>query len=186
MSGYDHTIKIIEKSLQQSQLNEAKQLATYAEIALAQKNDNAVLKELKNFWEKSRKQTKDEYICIVNKDATLILHSKRPENVSKFAGDNLLTSHNKNALKSLADLAKKQNEYVGGYISSAGEDQIAAFAPVNNKQWLIGIHRSKSAIYAEVISQIRFYVFAYIIVCGMLLPISFFLMYITTKNLVGN
>jgi PAS domain S-box-containing protein len=181
-SGYNYFFNAIDKTFQRSQLNQAKRFAAYVEKVLYKKNNSDALKDIQLFWDISTQKSSDEYICIVNKQSVLILHSKNPQIIGSNAGKNLLVSDNYKKLGCLADLSKKPRDYVGGYIASSGENQIASFAPVKGRNWTIGIHRSKNALHREIRSKIKFLAIAYIIICGMLLPISLYLMYKAIKK----
>ncbi len=178
--SYQYSFKMMKQTYQQLCLSKAEMIVKSTQIAL-QKNDKSMLEDIYNFWNSDKNKPPDEYICIVDKDSNLILHSANPETVGNYAGDNPITSINGAGEKNLGDLVKSQKNYVGNYISSEGLDQVAAFVPIPQKTWTLGIHRSQSALKQEIRDGLRPIVMGFLLVCGLLMPI-FLLFLFRTYN----
>ncbi|MBU0468881.1 MAG: PAS domain S-box protein [Candidatus Omnitrophica bacterium] len=142
-------------------------------------SDNEIVNSLESEWKTIKNRPSDEYLCVVNKDSKLLLHTSFPRAVGDIVAQNLLLDKSEQTYCSLGDLVKTQKEYVGGYISSSGDAQIAAFAPVPQKKWVVGVHRSKETLLKEINSGLKPVFFSLIIICGILIPISFVLLYWT-------
>lgn len=159
-------------------LREARMLVKTAEL-LGNINDDAILKNIETIWRSLGKKPSDEYLCIVNKSVHLIMHTADPETLGDYAGENKIFSDDPKGASTLIDLVKSKQDYVGDYTSSAGQAQIAAFSAMPSKNWVIGVHRSKKMLLNEVESNFRFFKYALIIICIVLLPLSLLLLYIT-------
>jgi len=140
-------------------------------------SDNEILHSLESEWNTIKNRPSDEHLCIVNEDSKLLLHTSVPSSVGSIVDHNLLLDKTEQKYGSLGDLVKTQKEYVGGYISSSGDAQIAAFAPVPQKKWVVGVHRSKEALLKEINSGLKPVFFSLIIISGILIPISLALLY---------
>ena len=178
---YQYTFKITEKMLHGFYLNKAKMLA--AEVrSYKDFPDDTVLKKINTLWRESGDKPSDEYACMVDSNASLILHTKNPDTVGNYAGDNLVLWKDNPHVNHLLDLSKLQKDFVGGYISSKGQEQIAAFTPVPQRGWTIGVHRSKEVLAEEIRSSIWFLIVGFIAVCGFLMPTSLALLYVTFRS----
>lgn len=159
-------------------LNEANTLAAYAST-LEGLSDQALLDRIHTLWDQTSGKHKGEYLCIVDQEATLILHTTHPETVGNFAGNNTILREQPQAHGQLLDLVQTQAIHVGGYISSAGQLQIAAFAPIKARQWCLGVHRSKADVMSEFHTGMLPQFIGMIIVAGGLFPLSMLLLYRT-------
>ena len=139
--------------------------------------DKEIVYSIERKWKKIKNRPSDEYLCIVNEDSKLLLHTSIPSSVGNIVAKNLILNKAEQKYCSLGDLVKEQKEYVGEYISSSGDAQIAAFEPVTQKQWIVGVHRSKEDLLKEINSALKSVFFSLIIICSTLIPISFALLF---------
>ena len=128
-------------------------------------------------WQVASDGPADEHVCIVDNRSRLILHTAHPETVGNYAGDDRLPGSDARPPRRMRDLVDSGDEYVGGYISSAGQEQIAAFHYIPGRQWTLGVHRSKAALSEEIRSGTRYLTVGFLAVCGLLLPFSLLLLY---------
>ena len=176
--SYQYSFRMMERSYQSFYLNKAQMLVTVAEPFL-KSNDQELLKFFDRYWEAAGNRPADEYICVVDKKGDLLLHTANPDTVGNYAGDNpILDSSHSNQGK-LCDLVALQSNYVGRYISSAGHDQIAAFVNVPGKNWVLGVHRSRSVLHQEIEDGFRPFILGFTLVLGLLMPACLFLLYRT-------
>jgi two-component system cell cycle sensor histidine kinase/response regulator CckA len=159
-------------------LKEAQMLVKAAEIQ-KDASDEDMLNTIQGIWGAAKAKPSDEYICIVDKDSRLILHTANPGSVDNYAGENQILGNKENPTCKLSDLVKSQKNYVGDYISSTGYKQVAAFAAAPEKGWMVGLHRSKAALMKDVESGMRFSKYGFLIICGLLMPLSLLLIYAT-------
>ncbi len=180
--GYNLTVNIIEETFRQGQLSQAKQLALFTQNSLHGKNDSEALRKIYEFWYNTGKRTEDEYFCIIDQDAKLVLHSKFPETTGQNRAENIINGIHGTKTLTVSELCRKRKEWVGNYVAQSGQRQIAAFVPVHRRGWMIGVYRPQIALQNEIISDLRYYIFGFIFVSGILLPISFFLMYLMLRK----
>ncbi len=133
------------------------------------KDDILLMAEL--YYKKSVRKPGDEYLCIVDGTSKVILHTADPDSVGNFAGDNTLFSIGKSFKFNLSNLIESESDYVGEYISGSGELQVAAFVFVPDRNWVIGIHRSKEALIKEVRSDYNIFFLGILIICCLIFPI---------------
>ncbi|HYW78573.1 MAG TPA: HAMP domain-containing sensor histidine kinase [Thermoguttaceae bacterium] len=135
-------------------------------------SDAELLGTINAIWNSSDTRPADEYICIVDRDARLLLHSAHPETVGRDAGINRVGEPGKGEACTLRDLVRLREDFVGDYVSGAGQHQVAAFATAPKRNWTIGVHRSKAAVMREVRSGIGWLAIGFLVVCGLLMPAS--------------
>ncbi len=134
-------------------------------------SDKELLKRLEELWTKIPNRPPDEYLCVVAEDYCLILHTATPDIIGNDVRKNLLTGNKNHPENTLGTLISKQDtSYVGGYLSSTGQKQLAAFVKIPSRHWILGIHRSQKAILKELFVNTRFIIYGYLIVCLLLFP----------------
>lgn len=176
--SYRYSFRMMEKSYQNFYLNKAHMIVEAANLGTA-KSDKEYLQALYKYWEDAGGKPADEYICVVDKQGDLLLHTASPETVGNYAGDNPILGEADFPHKKLSDLVKAQKDYTGQYISSQGTDQIAAFSAIPRKKWVLGVHRSRSVLYQEIEDGFRPLLLGFLFVCGILMPVSLFLLFKT-------
>ncbi|MFH1157068.1 MAG: sigma 54-interacting transcriptional regulator, partial [Pseudomonadota bacterium] len=150
-------------------------------VAGAEQNtsEKTILENIYRSWSMDRDRPTDEYICVVDQNSNLILHSANPETVGNYTGKNPIFNDTPGWEKNLSDLVKSQKDYVGSYVSSKGLDQIAAFVPVPGRAWTMGVHRSTSILKKEIQEGFRPFILGFLLVCGLLMPITLFSLFRT-------
>ncbi|MBU1276349.1 MAG: sigma 54-interacting transcriptional regulator [Proteobacteria bacterium] len=176
--SYQYSFNMMEKSYQTFYLNKAQMIVHAAEGHSGQ-SDRDFLQALSKYWRTAGNKPSDEYICVVDTKGDLLLHTARPDSVGKYAGDNPILDGSATDPKKLCDLVVAQSNYAGKYISSEGKDQIAAFYAIPQRKWMLGVHRSRSALYAEIEDGFRPLLVGFLSVCGILMPVFLFLLFRT-------
>ncbi|MCB2192725.1 MAG: sigma 54-interacting transcriptional regulator [Deltaproteobacteria bacterium] len=176
--SYQYSFNMMERSYQTFYLNKA-QMIVHAASALKGASDREFLDALNQYWQGAANKPADEYICVVNQKGDLLLHTARPGSVGQYAGDNPILDGSASDPKKLCDLVVAQSNYAGKYISSEGKDQIAAFFAIPGRKWMLGVHRSRSALYAEIEDGFRPLLVGFLSVCGILMPVFLFLLFRT-------
>ncbi|MFH1852679.1 MAG: PAS domain-containing protein [Candidatus Neomarinimicrobiota bacterium] len=175
--AYRTTFRASEQSHQQFYLNQARLLSRAAGQLAADRSEAEVLSLLWQLWHGSGSKPADEYICIVDSGSVLLLHSAAPTTVGNFAGDNKLLGVTGTGISCLSDLARVPRDYVGEYISSSGENQIAAFVGIPGRNWVLGVHRSRTALQSQIRADINYLKIGFIIFTVLLLPVSLLLLF---------
>ena len=178
----DITTDEIEDQYRQFYLSKAKALALHVtdDINLSEAERLVTLKTL---WAADSDLPADEYICIVDDSAQLLLHTAAPNSIGHNAGSNLLLGTQHDPAGTLGELVEQKQQYVGGYISSAGEEQIAAFAPIGSTGLMLGVHRSQEAVSKLISDKLRPQFWGTIIFSLIILPISLGLLFIVYLRL---
>lgn len=176
--SYRYSLDAAEKSYHDFYFRLAKDLASLSELH-NDLSEKELLQKINKHWEESADRPSDEYICIVNMRSDLIHHSAHPGTVGNNAGKNILQDQAGRVVCKLDDLVVGKKDYVGRYISSAGQKQIAAFAYIPERNWTLGVHRSIEAVMAEVKQNFSLLIFGFLVVCGILMPLSYGLLYRT-------
>lgn len=139
--------------------------------------DEQALTAMAKAWDERGPHPDDEYICVVNSRAELAMHSAHPDTVGNYCGKNRVVATSDVQASNLDQLLALQTDYVGDYISSTGQAQIAAFAALPDRGWILGVHRSKDALAKEIGTYFLFLTSAFWLVCGLLMPLSLYLVY---------
>jgi PAS domain S-box-containing protein len=140
-------------------------------------SDEQALEAMAKAWDKRGPHPGDEYICVVNSKARLALHTAHPKTVGNYCGKNRVLATSAVPATNLDQLLALQTDYVGDYISSNGQAQIAAFAALPDRGWILGVHRSKDALIKEIGTSFFFLTSAFWLVCGILMPLSLYMVY---------
>jgi PAS domain S-box-containing protein len=182
---YNRTLHATEQRYQQHYLEFSRLLAEVAADNTI-RSEQAILDNIVTIWEQYKEKPDDAYVCMIDRQADLILHTAHPDTIGNYAGDNKVVGDKHVPACSLYELSKKQKDYVGGYVSSSGQNQIAAFAPVSKHQWTIGVHRSREALRDEVQVGLKPLLTGMIVVCGVLIPVSMFFLFWTFNTVQQN
>ncbi len=173
--SYRSAMTATEARYQSFYLTKARMLVAAAQAA-PQDSDAAVLEAITRAFDLSEDRPPDEYVCVLDRDARWVLHTARPHLVGNDAGAGHVVGRSEGSDCRLRDLVAVQESYVGDYISSAGQQQMAAFVPIPERRWLLGVHRTRAALLADVRSNLRLLAVGFIVVCGLLLPTSLMLL----------
>ncbi|MCF6237937.1 MAG: sigma 54-interacting transcriptional regulator [Candidatus Marinimicrobia bacterium] len=176
--SYQYSYEMMRNNYQQLYLNKAEMIVGSIRAAIP-KSDNDILKEIYRLWETGRDRPTDEYICVVDQDSKLLLHSANPETIGNYTGDNQLLCEDESREKNLGELVKSQKNYVGKYINSRGTNQIAAFVPLPEKGWFLGVHRSQKVLEQEIEQGFQPVILGFLLVCGVLMPIALLFLFKT-------
>lgn len=138
--------------------------------------DAEMAQTIQDQWRSGSLMPADEYICIVDRNGDIILHSANPEVVGQNTLRCQVLDESAGGLRDFDVLIQKAQPYVGQFIGLTGTKQIAAFAPVYNRRWTIGIHRSQSAFMDEVKASSKIADMVIIPVCAGFMLISLLLL----------
>jgi PAS domain S-box-containing protein len=166
----------LERRYHQFYLRDAHLLRTMVQLH-DHMSDAEALETISEAWEVLKPHISDEYICVVNSQGRLVLHTAAPQTVGNYCGQNRLVPTTGFPASNLEQLLKINKDYVGGYISSAGQDQIAAFVSLPARGWILGVHRSRELFRQEIDTSFLFLKGAFWLVCGVLMPLSLYLVY---------
>ncbi|MFH1058047.1 MAG: sigma 54-interacting transcriptional regulator [Pseudomonadota bacterium] len=178
---YNYSFTMTVRGYQSFYLNKAQTLVSSVQIT-PDDSDRNLLNAIDRLWSQGGNRPPDEYICVVDVKGNLLLHTASPTTVGNYAGDNPVLAENERPERKLCDLVNTQADYVGEYISSEGKDQIAAFVAIPERNWVLGVHRSRSALRNEIREGFRPFALGFVLVCGLLMPIGLLLIYNTYRT----
>ena len=173
--GYRRSLQSAEGRLSRFYLAEARLLAREAEIH-GHSSDDEALGHIADLWACSPNRPDDEYACVIDGESRLILHTRRPALVGRDVGANTVLGSPGRSPCRLRDLHFRE-DHVGGYVSSQAERQIAAFARVPSRRWVVGVHRSRAALLSEARAGIAPIAVGLGFCAGILVPLSLALLY---------
>ena len=174
--SYQYSYRMMEQGYQNFYLNKA-QMIVNASRPQQVESDQKLIQSLEKAWESAGHRPADEYICVVDKKGNLLLHTAAPQTVGNYAGDNRVFEQNQAHPGRLCELVATKRDYVGQYVSSSGDDQIAAFVSIPGREWMLGVHRSRGALSGQIEDGFRPLILGFILVVGMLMPLTLFMAY---------
>ncbi|HSR36391.1 MAG TPA: GAF domain-containing protein, partial [Desulfurivibrionaceae bacterium] len=133
---------------------------------------------IETLWRQIGAHPADEYICIVDSRGHLIRHTARPETVGLYCGDNPIFPAGSSQADRLMRLVEEQVPYVGAYVASSGQRQIAAFVPIPGRKWTLGLHRSRAALQKEIERELLPLRYAFLVVGGGLVPLAMLFIFV--------
>lgn len=171
------SVNDLKQQYQKFYLREAK-ILMHA-VSLHQSTNDEILINIKKIWDSIDEKNPDEYICIVDENSKLIMHTAHPDTIGNFAGENRIFGEPGMKEKCLGDLVKAKRDYVGDYISSSGQEQLAAFSSVPDKNWVIGVHRSKNVLIRNIEERLKNSKTGFFLISGLLIPLSWGVLFVT-------
>jgi len=148
--------------------------------ALRAGSEGDYLETLKAVWDEIPDKPEDEYICIVDTSTKLVLHSKAPWTVGNDVSGNLLPEER----TTLGSLNREKRDFIGTYISSSGERQLAVFRTTEGRPYLLGIHRSESALIEEVRTTLKGLLITGILIIFLVSPILILVLYFIFRLII--
>lgn len=100
---FKSSVNDIERQYRKFYLREAKILAQAAENSKSTEA-KVIFNEIQRIWDAIGEKPANEYVCIVDKNSNLLMHTDHPETVGNYAGSNLITTKIDTAETCLADL----------------------------------------------------------------------------------
>ena len=177
---YFHTINSAEEQLLTYYMEMAQAIAVDAK-SHSDLSDHALLELMDNNWNQVDVRPADQYLYVMDADSKLLLHTLYRDTVGNDAGGNQIIGNRECEPCTLSEVIQSRENYLGGYLSSDGQHQIAAFVHVPSRGWTIGVHRSRKALRDEIRAGLNPLLAALMIVCGLLIPVSLFLLYRTFR-----
>jgi len=173
MGGYTAALRRLE--LQKwRELQERARLVSLALAGEAEASEAEALACLEEAWRgPGAHLPADEYLCIVDGEARLILHTAHPGRRADDTGGRPSLAKGEGGPESLSDLAAAFDDgsaHAGEYVSSAGERHLVAFHPVASRGWMLGLCRSAEALTQEVQSGVRLVAISFVAVLAVVIP----------------
>ncbi len=133
-----------------SNLTLARTLGKYVEALEQSKSHTQVMSELQRLWDAHAKRFPGSYLCVSQSDATLALHTARPEAVGTDVGRMALIAQRDEDPQNLGELTTAKRDWVGYFTSLQGQRQVASFAYLPRLGGLLAIHVPVAEIEAQI------------------------------------
>jgi len=155
---------------------------SFMRIAKEEKSDATiatVLSKLNKAWHSSRNPGDAGFLCVVNSKGILTLHTGNPDRNGKFVGEKKLHPDNPVTLQALVQL---KQDWVGPYLSAAGQEQIAAFSYIPQIDSMVSIHTPLNAINQQIKETTLPWLIGLIFIGGIMFPLSLWLLNIAYRK----
>jgi len=147
----------------------ARAFRDYAASMVPLSSSRDVLQHLKSFWAGVDSVYEDGYLCVVDHEGKLTLHSASPEREGVDVGNNML---HPNVATTLKQLVAEKQEYVGPYLSAAGNHQVAAFSYSPELNSVVSVHVPLREIESSLYQTSLPWLIGLMLIGGGLLPFS--------------
>jgi len=177
----NHTRDARVREYQEACLREAKE---FAQIAYLSKEDDAlVLSQIKTIWDAGGMAAQDEHLCVLDKGATLILHTRDPHLIGQHVGFNRHLNKDEQSTETLQDRVNSRQDWVGVTVSHTGVRQVGAYALTQSRDWVIGIHRSETALHKELSFGLAGARSVFYVLAGLFLPLIWLIVFFSSHRI---
>jgi len=180
VTAYRRSLAVSEAHHQDLYLTKARILAAAAKTG-DDIPDDELLQIIDRRWTDFGVKPADEYLRIVDKDFKIIFHSSDPDLLDSRVTEDLVVETAERPAFLLRNLIEKQPEYLGvGHCKSKkGGEEVVALVGIPQRKWLLSVHRCRKVLAREAGVGFLGLVGGFIVVCGLLMPLSFGLLYCT-------
>ncbi len=148
--AYRASERVLIDSVIRSNLLIAHQLAQSLATPPGDPIPDTIADDLANTWKGLNPQYSGSYVCAVDRQGKLLVNTSRPDDVGDDVGGNPLFSELDSDPRTVAELVEERKDWAGYYVSSVGENQIAAFAYAPRLDWMVAVHVPLHAVKSEV------------------------------------
>ena len=122
-------------------------------------------------WSSMLNRPNDAFMRVIDRRLRVI-QSSRDDGPAVVRGSISARRDDMDTSIHLADVVDGKRTVVGDFILPGEGVEIAAYVPVANRAWAVGVHRSREAVVAEIQADILLFRGALMFVCGVLIPLS--------------
>lgn len=152
-----------------SNLDLARTFRDYAISRQEVEGNGEVIDDLRALWQGIDRSFPGGFLCIIDSEGTLTLHTASPQREGADVGGNTLHPDNPISLRSLVE---QKHDYVGPYLSAAGKRQVAAFSYVPSLQSVVSVHVPYEDIDAKIRETSLPWIIGLLIIGGVMVPFS--------------
>ena len=165
-AAYRYMLTSTENRFAQVYLDKSRML--YAPLEYHQNDsDERMLGVFRVIWGVGDKP-RDEHLCVFDLNGKVLLHTGNQLLVGTDASDSFIEGDESGRIHTLRDLIDSRSDFRGIYQPIGGKKQVAAFAWVPNRRWVLGVLRSKEALVGEARQEFRSFGLAFLGVCGLM------------------
>ena len=164
------------RSIFSANLRTARLLSTIAdspELSLSNAERIALVQDL---WNQNPPGNDGGYICIINSSGELITHTMDRAREGAFVGDHPIEDMSAR-FSTIDDLLKARADWVGWYVTTDGESQIAAFSYSAKLASLVAVHVSKQAVERDILLGVLPLGAGLVFILAVLLPAALGVLY---------
>lgn len=182
--SYHQTIRSAEDRIQGLYLDIGQVMALDAK-SHPELSDSALLELIHQRWTQLENRPADQFLSIIDQDCIVLMHTFKPKMVGQSAAQNTFVCEAYPELRTVRQVVEFQKDCVGiaKCVASCDVGQhLAVFVAVPQRHWTLALHRSRSALQQEIRSGIHPLFIGLIVVCGVLMPASLFLLWWTFRQ----
>jgi PAS domain S-box-containing protein len=158
-------------------LNLAHTLGAHVEVSKGQATEAEILNQLQTFWEQTKKSHPTSYLCVVPADGKLALQTKQPKRVGTYIGTNVIPPKVQGTPKTVGELVRAKQDWVGMNRDFQGARQLVAYAYVPRLDSLIAVHVPAATVEAEIRGVMLPWALGFIGIIGVMFPLAWALLY---------
>ena len=178
--AYIYSVKMAEVSYKDTLLTKARMLGIQTSVH-HDITDVELIRIIDVIWGEIAENASDEYLSIVDTEGRIIFHTKDPDLLDKNVGMDVFVSLKGHSDRLMVQqvLLKEEFRGVGEYVPEIGERETVAAVTVQERSWVLMVHRSKSGLRRSIRADLLGVTVAFVLVCGLLMPLSLSLLYCT-------
>ena len=172
------TINSAERQIQYFYMDIAEVVG--AQIAgRASLSDQELLALMSLKWQETEDPLPDKYLMVIDTEGRVLQDTFDASHIGTNVAQHRIIGNRMCEPCTLGEIIQTRENYLGRYICSHGQEEIAAFIHAPERDWTIGVHCSRELLRDHIYASLSPLLSAMIIVCGILMPISLFLLYRT-------
>ncbi len=167
----------VVQSIYASHLSLAQALAAEADLNGSNRDPGAVLDRLRSLWRAAETRYPGSFLCVIDRDGTVRLHTGDPSLVGRRVGEIWLGPRGPGAPRALGQLLQTGGSWVGRNRTLSGASQIAAYAYSAKLDGLVAVHIPARAVGADVRATVMPWAMGLTFILAVMLPVMLLLMH---------
>lgn len=182
MQAYTTSRAVMLDNAYRSNLNQVLKIKNYVARQNSNQSTSAIIADLQKLWVGTEKVYKGSYFFVINRKGEIILHTAFPLLIGRNIKNKKL---NKESITTILQLIELKADWMGRYVSSSGENQIAAFTYSPELDAVLAVHVPFQEIEGLIRDTSLPWIIAMVIMGAVLMPILIWLLhraYVNTQN----
>ncbi|MEK6235077.1 MAG: PAS domain-containing protein, partial [Planctomycetales bacterium] len=148
--AFENSRRAATETIRASNLDFARVLGAHAENLEGSKSRPEILASLASLWERIKTGDSKSYLCVIDSNARLLLHTRNPRLVGSDVGGLPIDDERRGQVASLRQLARDRQDGAGRFTTLGGERQIVSFAHADRVVVLLVVHVPAEPVEAAV------------------------------------
>lgn len=180
--AYRSSGKMILRTVAQDNLTLARTIVNHVTDYL-QREDNQehqhieAIRMFAKIWDQTEHPYPGTFLCIVNSEGRLTLHTRNPELKNKYVGNQALNLRPSANSRTVDDLLDSKESWSGRNKTWQNENQLVGYAYMEHLNALVGVHVPEKFIMHHLRASAMPWGIGLCIVAGLLIPVSTALLY---------